>query len=271
MSGMEKNQHRTVLPVSRPRSPMGLGGGTGPQKAFTLFEVILALMILGLLSGAVYSITAAALESTRAAMNEQTGARRLEAFVRITRDALLNLPSDARIFLRIGKSSTGAPVPELVFAETSGTFGIASLGGGSIILSARPRADGTRAFSILRVPANVQGVEYDRLMAQGGWIPLLSGVEKVAWTFFKQGKWQEEWPEGAGRPESVRLSFEYIDLPGSVVDLQFWIPPLVPPQQAPPPNAPPGTPGTPGTPGQPPEPGVNPPPESEPPPEPNEP
>jgi len=243
------------------------------RNAFTLFEVILALMILGLLSGAVYSITNAALESTKAAMNEQTGARRLEAFVRITRDAFLGLPSDARVFLRIGKSSTGAPVPELVFAETSGTFGIASLGGGSIVLSARPRADGTRAFSILRVPADVQGFEYDRLMSQGAWIPLLPGVEKVAWTFYKQGKWNDEWPEGAGRPESVRLSFEYIDLPGSVVDLQFWIPPLVPPQQAPPPNAPPGTPGAPGNPenpgnpGQPPDLETNPPPE----PDPNEP
>ncbi len=204
------------------------------RSAFTLFEVILALMILGLLSGAVYTITTAALESTKAAMSEQTGARRLEAFVRITRDAFLNLPSDARLFLRIAKSNTGAPVPELVFAETSGTFGMASLGGGSMILSARPRADGTRVFSILRVPANVEGNEYDRLVEQGGWIPLLPGVEKVVWTFFRQGEWIEEWPEGSERPPLVRLQFEYLDLPGSVIDLQFWVPPVVPPQQAPP-------------------------------------
>ncbi|MFM8363642.1 MAG: prepilin-type N-terminal cleavage/methylation domain-containing protein [Verrucomicrobiota bacterium] len=208
--------------------------GGSQQKAFSLFEVILALMIIGLLSGAVYTISTASLESTKATMAEQTGARRLEAFVRIVRDAFLNLPSDARLFLRIAKSSSGAPVPEMVFAETSGTFGVASLGGGSMILSARPRADGTRAFSILRVPANVEGIEYDRLMEQGGWIPLLPGVEKVAWTFFNQGEWVEEWPEGSPRPTLVRLQFEYIDLPGSVIDLQFWIPPVVPPQQAPP-------------------------------------
>lgn len=204
------------------------------RNAFTLFEVILALMILGLLSGAVYSITTASLESTKATMDEQRGARRLEAFVRITRDAFLNLPSDARVFLRIAKSSTGAPVPEMVFAETSGTFGVASLGGGSMILSARPRADGTRVFSILRVPADLGGSDYDRLLEQGGWIPLLPGVEKVVWTFFQQGEWVEEWPEGTGRPPLVRLQFEYIDLPGGTIDLQFWIPPVVPPQQAPP-------------------------------------
>jgi type II secretion system protein J len=229
------------------------------QNAFTLFEVILALMILGLLSGAVYTITTASLESTKATMDEQRGARRLEAFVRITRDAFLNLPSDARVFLRIAKSSTGAPVPELVFAETSGTFGLASLGGGSMILSARPRADGTRVFSILRVPGNVEGMEYDRFLEQGGWIPLLPGVEKVAWTFFNQGEWVEEWPEGSPRPTLVRLQFEYNDLPGSVIDLQFWVPPVVPPEQAPADGAA----GT-GTPGQPNEIQVNPPPIPEP-------
>lgn len=207
--------------------------------AFTLFEVILALMILGLLSGAVYSITVAALESTKATLAEQAGSRRLEAFVRITRDAFLNLPAEAELYLRFGKSSGGAPVPELVFSETTGTFGVASLGGGSLILSARPRADGTRVFSILRVPADLQGSDYERLMEKGAWIPLLPGVEKVKWSFWRQGEWMEEWPEGMNgtlyfsRPTSVRLSFEYIDLPGSVIDLQFWIPPLAPPQAAP--------------------------------------
>lgn len=203
-------------------------------RAFTLFEVVIALMILGLLSGAVYSITTAALQATKATMAEQSGMRRLEAFVRITRDAFLNLPVDAELFLRIGKSSAGAPVPELVFAETSGTFGMPSLGGGSMILSARPRADGTRAFSILRVPANIRGLEYDRFTESSAWVPLLPGVEKVVWLFFRQGEWVEEWPEGSGRPESVRLLFEYIEIPGSEIGLQFWIPPLAPPQQAPP-------------------------------------
>ncbi len=201
---------------------------------FTLFEVILAMMILGLLSGAVYTITSASLESTKATIAEQAGMRRLEAFIRVTRDSFFNLPADAKVFLRMGKSSSGAPIPELIFSETTGTFGVASLGAGSLILSAKPMADGTRTFSILRVPADVQGSAYDRLIAEGAWVPLLPGVEKVEWTFWRQGEWVEEWPEGSERPAAVRLRFEYIDLPGSVLDLQFWIPPLAPPQVAPP-------------------------------------
>ena len=39
-----------------------------PRGAFTLFEVILSLMILALLTGAVYSITSAATETSKATM-----------------------------------------------------------------------------------------------------------------------------------------------------------------------------------------------------------
>lgn len=215
---------------------------TPRDAGFTLFEVIMALMILGLLSGAVYSITSAALQSSQATITEQAGCRRVEAFARVLRDAFLNLPRDARVFLKMGKSSSGAPVQEMIFAETSGTFGVASVAGGSLILSDRPKSDGTRTFSILRVPAKMQGNDYDRMMAEGPWIPILPGVEKIAWSFFRQGKWQETWADGAGRPEAVRLSFDYRDLPGTTLDFQFWVPPLAQPpapsnqQTAPNPN-----------------------------------
>ena len=208
----------------------------GGTRAFTLFEVIMALMILGLLSGAVYSVTSAALESSKATIVEQAGVRRLEAFVSVLRSSLLNMSGDARIFLRMGKSSSGAPIPEFVFSETSGTFGVSSLAGGSLILAARPMSDGTRNFAILRVPARVQGLEYDRMMVEGPWISILPGVEKVVWSFRRQGNWQESWPDGAGRPEAIRLSFEYSNLPGTPLHLEFWIPTLAKPQSAPNPS-----------------------------------
>ncbi len=193
----------------------------------------MALMILGLLSGAVYSISSAALEASKSIMTEQSSARRLEAFLRITREAFLNLPADAALFLRISKSSSGAPVPELVFAETSGTFGVPSLGGGSLILAARPRADGSRTFSILRVPGEIDASAMERLMAKGDWISLLPGVNRVAWFFFNGNEWVEEWPQGAGRPQLVRLQFSYDPMGATPIEVQFWIPPLAPPQAPP--------------------------------------
>ncbi len=201
---------------------------------FTLFEVILALMILGLISGAVYSISSAAMEATKATISAQAGCRRLEAFLKVSRDAFLAIPADGQVFLRIAKSNRGAPVPEIVFREATGVFGIPSLGGGELVLGARPRSDGSRAFALLRVPGGLEGSEAERFLASGPWISILPGIERVVWSFYEAGEWKEEWPEGSARPKAVRLQFDYRELPGSPIDVQFWVPPLAAPQVAPP-------------------------------------
>ena len=195
-------------------------------SGFTLFEVILSLLILALLTGAVYSITSAATETSRATMEEQVAVRRMEAFLKVTRDAFLNLPREGKVHLQFSKSPAGAPIPEIVFEEAAGLFGIPSLGGGSLILAARPRADGSRTMSILRVPKDVQGIELENLKAGNSWIPLLPRVELVKWTFFANGEWKEEWLPENGRPLSVRLQMDYLDMAGSKIDGQFWIPPV---------------------------------------------
>lgn len=196
------------------------------SSGFTLLEVIMAMGILAMLTGAVYSITMAATEASKATMDEQVSVRRVEAFLKVTRDAFLNLPREGSVQLRFSKSATGAPVPEIIFQEAAGLFGIPSLGGGSLILAARPRADGSRTMSILRVPKDLQGPELDRLKAGNDWIPLLPRVEKVKWSFFANGEWKEEWLPENGRPLAARLQMEIPDMGGSKIDSQFWIPPL---------------------------------------------
>ena len=197
-----------------------------PRGAFTLFEVILSLMILALLTGAVYSITSAAAETSRATMEEQVAVRRMEAFLKVTRDAFLNLPREGKVHLQFSKSPAGAPIPEIVFEESTGLFGIPSLGGGSLVLAARPRADGSRTMSLLRVPRDVQGIDLENLKAGDSWIPLLPRVEVVKWSFFANGEWKDEWPPENGRPLSARLQMDYLDMAGSKIDSQFWIPPV---------------------------------------------
>ena len=196
------------------------------RAAFTLFEVILALAILGILTGAVYSITFSALETSKATLAEQASGRRLEAFLRVTRDAFLGLPREGKVQLRFSRSASGAPVPEVIFEEAVGVFGIPSLGGGSLILAARPQADGTRTMSMLRIPKGVQGIELDRLTSKGAWIPLLPRVERVKWSFFADGQWRDEWQPESGRPLAARLQMEYLDMAGSKISADFWIPPL---------------------------------------------
>ncbi len=210
------------------------------KSAFTLFEVILALALLGLLTGAVYQISTAASEASRATMDEQAAVRRVEAFLKVTRDAFLNLPREGRVQLRFAKSPTGAPIPELIFEEAAGMFGVPSLGGGSLVLAARPRADGSRTMSLLLVPRDLPAADLDRLKSGNSWIPLLPRVERVKWSFFLNGEWKDEWPAENGRPLTVRLEMESLDMGGSQIDAQFWLPPLAPASATPPtPSTPP--------------------------------
>lgn len=225
-----------------PNLPGGAGRSTvrcGPTSAFTLFEVILALMILSLLTGAVYAIATAATGAAQATMEEQVSVRRLEAFLKVTRDAFLNLPSQGKVYLKFSKSASGAPVPEIIFEESPGVFGIPSLGGGSLVLAARPRADGSRTFSMIVIPRDLPPTEVERMKGGDSWIPLLPHVERVKWSFWANGEWKDEWPPENGRPLLVRLEMEYSDMGAAMLAVQFWVPPLVapaPPKAQEPPN-----------------------------------
>lgn len=200
--------------------------------AFTLLEVILAVMIVGMIAGGVYTVTTASLEACKAVMDEQSSVRRMEAFLGVLRDAFLRVPADGAVFLEMSESASGAPVPVIHFIGSPGVFGVSSLGGGSLLLSARPAPDGTRTFSMLRLPTGLSGIEADRLREDGAWVPLLAGVERVEWLFLANGEWVAEWPEEAGRPLAVGVSFEYAGVPGVTINAQFRMPPLVEPPAA---------------------------------------
>jgi len=206
------------------------------RKAFTLFEVLIALTILGLLAGAVFSIAFSATDASRSTLDEQASVQRLEAFLRVTREAFLGLPATGRLHLRMVTSGSGAPVPELVFEDASGLFGVPSLGKGSLVLAASPRADGSRTFSLLRVPTTLSTSDLARFRQEAQWIPLLPRVEKVRWLFRSGEDWLEEWPEGKGRPTAVRLQFTGLDVGDSRFDVHFFIPILATPSQALPPS-----------------------------------
>jgi type II secretory pathway pseudopilin PulG len=189
------------------------------RRAFTLFEMVLAMAILMLLSGAVFTLTGAAMEVARAAREEQTESRRQEGFLRVTQDAFRSLGSGSSVSLRMGKEGS-APVPEIVFENTAGAFGTTSLGDAVLVLAARPHSDGSRTFSIRRM--NLR----EKNSKEAPWIPLLPGVENVSWSFFTDGEWAIEWPPGLKRPELVRLNFKWRDSQAPVEAI-FWVPPIM--------------------------------------------
>jgi prepilin-type N-terminal cleavage/methylation domain-containing protein len=195
------------------------------RRGFTLIETVMAIALFGLLAGAIYAVANAALDATRATMDDQASQEKLEAFVRATRNAIAGLPAGGEIFLRFdagGKAGT----PELVFRGKGRYFGMPLIGGGEVVLAAPAMADGTRTFSLVRLPPETSQAESAKARAPGNWLRVLPRVEKVQWEFFSNGEWKIEWPEGSGRPQLVRLRFVQRDEPEAVIELMFWLPPL---------------------------------------------
>lgn len=133
-------------------------------KAFTLLEVILSMAIMALLAASVYAITSSSITAARTAMDQQLVLRRLDAFLRITRNAFLNLPGQGTVALEIGKGKGGAAEPRLILGKVQGLFGIPSLGGASLMLAAKARSDGTRTICMVRIPARLSDRELEAAM-----------------------------------------------------------------------------------------------------------
>lgn len=209
---------------------------------FTLLEVILSMGILALLAASVYAIVSSSISASRTAMDQQGSLKRLDSFLRVVRQAFLNIPAEGKISLRIAKSAGGQPEPQLVLGKVQGLFGMTSLGGGTLVLASRPRSDGTRTITMLRIPPNASDRELEAAFSAPG-IPLLPKARKPVWSFKKPGpsEWTEEWPEGNPRPGLVRLRMEIDELPDPVEAI-FWVPNV-----SAPPAVPSGSPGGPGT------------------------
>ena len=205
-------------------------------KAFTLLEVILSMAIMALLAASVYAITSSSITAARTAMDQQLVLRRLDAFLRITRNAFLNLPGQGTVALEIGKGKGGAAEPRLILGKVQGLFGIPSLGGASLMLAAKARSDGTRTICMVRIPARLSDRELEVAMNAPG-VPLLPKVRKPRWSFMAgvngdgTPAWKEEWPAGGGspRPLLVRLQLEIDEIPDPVEAI-FYVPPLPAPQ-----------------------------------------
>ncbi len=183
--------------------------------------------ILALLAGCVYAVVSASISASQTAMTQQLTLRRLNAFLRVTREAFLNLPAAGTVSLQIGRSQNGSPEQDLIISKPQAIFGLPSLAGGDLVLAARPRPDGTRTITLLTIPANATDRERTQAFASKG-VPLLPHLRKPRWTFKlnKEDKnWKEELPPGSAKPLLVRLQTEIDELPYPVEAI-FYLPQL---------------------------------------------
>ncbi len=199
-------------------------------KGFTLLEVVISMTIMALLAGCVYAIVSSAISASQTTMTQQLILRRLDAFLRVTRDAFLNLPAQGSVTLEPGQ--------QLVIAKPQELFGQPSLAGGSLVMAARAQSDGTRTMTMLTIPANASDRQRAEALASRG-VPLLPKIRKPRWSFMTGSnnvlQWKEELPAGSPRPVLVRLQLEIDELPHPL-DAVFYIPPIAATPPPPPPT-----------------------------------
>ena len=193
----------------------------------------MSMGILALLAASVYAIVSSAIGAAQTTMEQQLVMRRLDAFLRVSREAFLNLPATGTLTLEIGRTKTGDTEQRLILSNPQGIFGLPSLAGGSLVLAAKPRSDGTRTMTLLKIPANASEQEREEAMAASG-VPLLPKLRKPRWSFkssVANSDWKEELPAGSPRPSLVRLQMQVDELPDSI-EAVFYVPPLGSPPTA---------------------------------------
>jgi len=194
---------------------------------FTLFEMIVVIMIFVLMAGGIYATVTAAMQATATLSEENLRTQRLNALVGLLRRTFHNLPATAGI--SGGVRAGGEGIPEIVLRDAPGVFAWGSGGpsAGAVVLAARPRLGGGREFSLLLLPSSLGEMERRDALDRGGWLRLVPDLRAARWRFFNPAlqEWVEEWPEGVERPPLVELSLELLgeEIPRSYV---FWLPPV---------------------------------------------
>lgn len=188
------------------------------NAAFTLLEVVIALTILAMFSGTLFSLIRGSVKAATEIQQLQKDNDQVNRFIAISRQAFQNLPVTAILTLTITeKNSPTQQELTISSAPEAFPFGISPISYKETILGIRPDYAATEAsengqhvfyLGISRediVPKEVgqsAGVTLssnDGVAAQDDqgryWMPLLPAVTSLTWKFYKEDEdtWVDEW------------------------------------------------------------------------------
>lgn len=225
----------------------------GQKRAFSLFEIVVAMAIVGLISGTVFSILWQAGDTAAEIRELDRRDEEVDRFLSLLRESIENLPQDGTLELKPAEETTSG-YPELLIGNSATAFVFGETVGSSeeTVISLRPSVDprsGEASFDLALsrgdfAPEDTDGSGMamragtdDFLQSDEDgryWLPLLTGVTAAAWNFWdeEQATWLEEWTDDSKMPPLLAFSFTdgYRAVPLRVV---FEVPePLSNPQAA---------------------------------------
>ena len=211
------------MTLARGQSKAGSGG-------FSLFEIAVALTILGLISGAIFSILWQAGDAATEIRELDRRDEEVSRFLALLRDSIEHLPQDGTLeMVPAEEAASGYPELKIGNSATAFTFGEIVGSAEEVVISLRPGTgttpEGEPTFDLALsrpdfapedtdgsgMALRVSGDDFLQTDEEGRyWLPLLTGVTAASWNFWDEDQqtWLEEWTDDSKMPPLLAFSFD---------------------------------------------------------------
>ena len=208
-------QPKSPLPPARRRGPANAGRRARPA-AFTLFEVVIGLLVLSLFVGSIFTIIQTTLRATVEVESLQREHDRQRQIVDLMRETFGALPPGTSLALRIVEAGE-PPVQELEIRGAPNVLPFGS-GGGSVnptTIGLQPtgqvdRETGNPLYQLSVTRSDLLGDDQDGVAQAGShrpgsplsldeqgrnWLPVMRDVRGLQWTFYRADRrqWSDTW------------------------------------------------------------------------------
>lgn len=203
--------------------------GQKREAAFSLFEIVVAVSILGLIAGTVLSILWQAGETAYEIRELDRRDEELSIFLSLLEETIEGMPSTGSITMTPpNESASGFYELTITDAVTAFAFGEKLSGEGETVISLRPVGNSETGEMLYEIAmsrddfgqndedgdgmAFNQGEDdFFQIDSEGRyWMPLISNVQIASWRFWDEDnrEWLDEWTNDQAMPPLLELSYD---------------------------------------------------------------
>lgn len=210
------------------------------EAGFSLFEIVVSMTILGIISSAVLSILWQAGDTAAEIRDLDRNDEEVNRFLVLLRESIENLPPEGTLAMTPAAESASG-FDELVIGNSATAFTFGEKVGGSeeTVIALRPALPGEGGeplfdLAISRADFGPDEESNGGMVFRAGpddllqadeegryWLPLMSGVTVAAWRFWgeDQREWLDEWTDDEKMPPLLEFSLggEFRPVPMRVV------------------------------------------------------
>lgn len=198
-------------------------------SGFSLFEIVVAMAILGIISSSVFAILWQAGDTAAEIRELDQRDEEVARFLSLLRESIENLPPQGTLTMTpVEESSSGYPELEIGNSATGFTFGEIVGSSEKTVISLRPgkgtpEGEATFDLAISRGDFEPKDTDGSGMVFGAGaddflqadedgryWLPLLTGITAASWSFWDdEGKvWIDEWTDKTKMPKLLAFSMD---------------------------------------------------------------